>query len=188
MLDYQASLDCLSNWLQSIKDSDWSPTPRVKELREFAAKLEQMAETMADPGWLDVETATDSDSYDIMPDGWPHPAEESSLGLYQHTKWSLKEIAATAIALADGYPGSRARPHLNYAAAVFLHIWLENGNDRPTLYDSSTAVVDFARVLQDGRCPLSRERVRGLLGDALKDFNSAETPPEMERFLVYSIS
>lgn len=180
-LDYEASAAKLSKWLRTIKANRTSPTEAVREYRDLAERLEGVAELLDEPRWGELEAECDRPGTGL--DGYPI----ANTGRYQGAILRLREIANDAYRLADEYPNARAKPELGWAAAYFLHLWLEAGRDRPTLYDNSEAAEALGRILKAGGYPLSPSRVRGILSDALETFDPTYHPcgSPFERFFVY---
>jgi hypothetical protein len=185
--DYAASIAALIQRLKDLKASSWSPTPHVKKLNAFAKQLDAAADLMDEPEGMEVESAFDTDPpLERGFDGIPIPADpaETRRGLYQFTKWQLREIADTARSEAEGYPAPQARIAVPLAADVFLHIWYQCGRARPTLYDKGEAVTELLQILESAGMPLSKERVRTALGKALDQFDPLCDRYDSRSFLV----
>lgn len=180
-LDYESSAAKLSEWLRTIKTNRTSPTKAKKEYRALAEQLEAVADLLDEPRWSALEA--EHDRPETGPDGWPI----AHTGRYQGTVFRLRDIATDAYRLADDYPNARAKPEHGWAAAYFLHLWLEAGRDRPTSYDDGEAVEALGRILKAGGYPLSPSRVRGILTKALQAFDPTYHPcgSPIERFFVY---
>lgn len=184
--DYEASILKLSERLRQMRESNWSPTPRVKELKYLAEQLDKAADLLAEQRWMDVERAFDADPPpEIGIDGWPilSDPEESRKGMFQATKWRLRDIAEAARQVTEEYPNSRARPEVPYGAIAFLHVWYQCGRDRPSFYDDGEAVQEFGKVCRSAGIHLSSARLRTALAAAWKDFDGADWPPGLERIL-----
>jgi hypothetical protein len=187
-LDFEASAAKLAEWLATFRDSEYTPTKSVKELRALARQLIDTADMLDSGQWMYLEHVFDSDPPPAIGlDGWPIATEETNTGRYLHTVYNLRELARTALEEASKYPNSRAKPELRRAANLFLHIWREAGKDRPAIYDGSEAVSAFKNVLGVAGYPLSDERARGILSAALKDFDPHYYPEgdETMRFFVW---
>lgn len=187
--DYDASTKKLSDKMREMRNSNWNPTPRVKELRKFAGELEKAADLMSEYRWMSVEESYEQDPKPVTGvDGYPIPFDEneSKKGFYQSLKWQLRDIAEVARQEAESFPSPQSRPVMPYGALVFLHIWYQCENDRPTLYDESEAVIAFSKVCEVAGIYLSPPRIRTLLGKALENFDGASWPPGLDRILVYS--
>lgn len=180
-LDYEASAAKLSKWLLIIKANHHNPTEAAREYRALAKQVEALAELLDEPRWGPLEAECDRPGTGM--DGYPIP----NTGRYQGAILRLREIAEDAYRLADEYPNARAKPELGWAAAYFLHLWLEAGRDRPALYDNSEAAEALGCILEAGGYPLSPERVRGILSDALRTFDPTYHPcgSPLERLFVY---
>lgn len=170
-IDFAQSAKKLSDWLQSVKRSEWTPTKEVKELQALAKRLNGIADELWQAKWLSLEAAVDEDPPPVIGfDGWPIP-QESRQGRYQVCMSRIREVADIANSKAEEFHNSRARPELKEAATAFLHLWRESGRDRPTMYDKGEAVTAFRNVLERGGYVLSESRARGILETAWKDFD-----------------
>ena len=180
-LDYEASAVKLSEWLLAIKANRASPTEAVREYRALAEQLEAVADLLDEPRWGALEAECDRPGTGL--DGRPM----AYTGRYQSAILRLREIAIDAYRIADEHPNARAKPELGWAAAYFLHLWLEAGRDRPTSYDNSEAAEALGRILDAGGYPRSPSRVRGILSKALETFDPTYHPcgSPFERFFVY---
>ncbi len=186
--NYEASIQKLVEWLILRNKSDWSPTPRVLELKMLAQRLEETADLIGEQRWMFVEEAYNTDPPpEIGKDGWPieRDPEESMQGMWEATKWRLRDIAATALQEAALYPDSRAKPEIPWGASAFLHIWYQCGKDRPTIYDKSEAVLAFGKVCVDAGIHLSDSRYRKALGAAWEEFDPLSQPDGLDLVLVY---
>ncbi len=187
-LDFEASAAKLAEWLATFRDSEWTPTKGVKELKALAKHLVRTADMLDSGQWMYLEHVFDTapdpvimpdgtvnyDPPEFGPNGWPITTDETNAGRYSSTVCNLRDLASTALREANQYPNSRAKPELARAANLFLHIWLEAGKDRPTFYDGavtegsqgSEAVSAFKSVLDGAGYVLSKSRVRGILIEA----------------------
>ena len=187
-LDYEASAGELSKWLATVRTSEWTPTESANRHRDLAKKVEAVVDLLDRQCWLFLEDEVDGDPPpETGLDGLPIVTSETNAGRYQGTILRLREIADTATRIANEYPNPRAKPELVQAAKYFLHIWLESEKNRPILYDKGGAVTDFKAVLDAARYVVTPSRVRGILAEALKDFNPHYHPPgfDLSRFLVW---
>lgn len=187
-LDYEASAARLAEWLATMRAAEWTPTESVKKHRDLAKQIEDVAELLNGQQWLFLAHEVDKDPPpETGIDGFPIVIGETNAGRYQGTIDRLREIAEAANRMADEYPNSRAKPELMQAAECFLHIWYQSEKDRPAIYDASEAVTAFKSVLDTGGYPRSHERVRGIVGEALKNFDPLSWPPGFDerRFLVW---
>lgn len=182
--DFDASIARLSERLRGMRKSEWTPTPRVKELLKFAEHLESTADMLAEHRWISLETSFDADPpSEIGLDGFP-VEQESRLGSYSALKWELRQLAGVAREEAGSYPDSRARPEIAWTATAFLHLWYQAEKARPAMYDLSEPVLVLRDVFQNAGIPLSMSRVRGVLAEALNQFDASSWPAGMEDILV----
>lgn len=185
--DYQASISALIKRLQTMRETKWSPTPQRNELLALAKKLEETADLMAQPEYMDVEEAVDTDPLpETGLDGFPVTVydKESRLGLFTATTWRLREIAQITRKEAESLPAPQARREVPFAASVVLHIWYQCEKDRPSFYDDGEAVTELSNILEAAGIHLSRSRVRTALADAWKTFDPLDDPNESDAFLV----
>lgn len=171
-LDLTASLKKLSGWLVRYRESDYDFAADGRRHRGLAERLRAIAALLDEDEWFYLEEEFNKDPPpEVGEDGTKIPYPGNNAARYKGLLWRLRELADTADSLADGNPKPRTKPELPIAADFFLHLWLEAGNDRPTLYDGSPAVTALRSVLVDAGCPLSPERVRGILSEALNKFD-----------------
>lgn len=179
-LDFEASAAKLAEWLAGIKATATRPKDEAREYRALAARLAAVAEALDEPQWWELEAEFDRPETGL--DGYPIP----NAGRYRAAIRLLGELSDVAAGLADDLPTER-KPELGWAAAYFLHLWLETRGDRPTLSNNSEAASAFGRILEAGGYVLSPERVRGILADALRTFDPTFHPcgSPLEAFFVY---
>lgn len=187
-IDFDRSAQNLSSWLRERRQSEWSPTERVNRLRDLATRLDKLADELWETDLWEVEHAVDADPPPrIGLDGRPipQPPEESRFGTYETCQSGMHEIARFARQLAEGYPAPQARPYLQEAATAFLHLWLEDGRDRPTMYDNGEAVTTFANILESGGHPMTTSRARGILGKAWSAWDRYLICPLFDEIVVW---
>ncbi len=179
-LDFEASAAKLSEWLRAIKATDTRPKDAARKYRALAERLATVKQDLDEPQWLELEAEFDRPEPGL--DGWPIP----NAGRYRTAIRLLGELSRVAAGLADDLP-TKTKPEQGWAAAYFLHLWLETRGDLPTLYDSGEAVTAFGRILEAAGLPLSPERVRGILTHALETFDPTFHPcgSPLETFFVY---
>lgn len=187
MYDYTASLARLTRRLADMTMAEWSPTPRVNELRKIAEDLNGLADRLV---WdLGLEEAWERpDPTEIGIDGWPVEVQAGKFGRYQHLLKEMRDLAATANREADSLPNSRARIWQPWVADIYLHIRHQCGMNRPSAYIDGPGVIDLAEtinaVLPEGR-KLDRGTVKNLLSAALRTFNPLSFPDELFEILVF---
>lgn len=188
-VDFERSAENLSVWLRERRQSEWSPTETVNGLRELAKRLDDLASDLWKPEWMDLQDAVDEDPPPAIGlDGWPipRPPEESRLGRYEACQDRMREIASFARELADKYPAAQARPYLQEAATAFLHLWREDGRERPKMYDNGEVVTAFERVLQKGGHHYgSPSSVRTILTKAWNTFDHHMRCPLFDQIVVW---
>ena len=193
-LDLDASLKRLADWLAQARKSKWSPTPEGKRLLDLANHLDATADKLREferlqlecfvDGLTDVTGALLPPTHGCDVDGNPL-GREVQHGRYSGTVARLREIADKAREQADALPNSRAKPELEYATDVFIHLWYEAGMPLPSLYVTGEATETLGETLRKAGAHLSPERALGLLSDARKKFDALRSPPEFSRFLVW---
>lgn len=171
-LDHDASLSRLSDWLRARRENTFDFAEESRRYRGLADRLTAMAATLDDSEWEFLECEFDKDPPpEPGLDGYPIPCPISNAARFRGLVWRLRDLAAMATQMADANPKPRTKPELPIAADFFLHLWLAAGYDKPTLYDKGPAVLSLKAALEDAGYPLSDERVRGLLTNALEKFD-----------------
>lgn len=189
-IDFARSAKNLSAWLQlqCARKREGKPTKTVKRMQGLAKRLYELADELWNPEWMELQAAVDEDLPPTVGlDGWPaHPSPEASrIGTYEACQWRMREIACIARKLAEEHPAPQARPYLLDAATAYLHLWLEDGRDPPTMYDEGGAVSEFARILEKGGHPLTASRVRGILSRAWNSFDAHLICPLFDQIVVW---
>lgn len=185
MYDYKASLEALAARVRQMRDSEWSPTPEAKRLREMSADLQAMAESLGGCEWMNLEGVLDADDpVETGLDGWPLEQSGSNQGKFAQLRSQLLELAEFAAKQAEELPNPRQKGYTDYFADGYLRIRYECGLSLPVLYNQGPDVKEFGELCVSARIPLSPERARGLLAEALKRFEPQEESEGFGRFLV----
>lgn len=184
MYDYDKSISKLANRVRLMHESNWSPTPEAKALEELAMQLEQTAALMdRDCYWyLEEEFNKPTLGY-VRFDGTREPQIDRS-GQFANVRYRMIELADFARQQKNELPNPRKRSAPPFAAVALLHIMYQCGKPRPSLYDNSDAVLALGVVLEKAGICLSKERLRGLLTDALKSFDPCYMNEGIEDVLV----
>lgn len=186
-IDFGQSAANLAAWLRDYREArragDLSPTAEARELLALAGRLEKLASDLRANGPL-AEAVDQDPPPEIGLDGWPLP-RPSRAGTFAAFLRSCDEVAGAARVRAEALPDARERPELAEAAGSFIRLWLECGRDRPALYADGEAVTALAGILYAAGVPLSPNRVRGLLSDALRSFYAFDQDPLYERIATW---
>ena len=183
MYDYEASLNRLAECVSQMRTSNWSPTQEARDLRALAHDLNDMADRLWDPKWASLETAFDAEERVIDLTTGAHitvPRTVSFAGL----QMQLRDLADMAMRKCESLPNPRRRDHLSYFADVYLHIRHHCEKGPLSLYDQGEGLGDFAAVCRRSGVHLSRGRLRGLLGKAIKRFDIYLMPAGLLEILV----
>lgn len=171
-LDLEASLLRLSEWLRVRHGGAFDFSEDSRRHLGLAARLRAVAAVLDQDEWLYLEERFNLDPPPLIDiDGTKVASPLSNAGRYKALYWHLLELADTADALANENPKPRTKPVLGYAADYFLHLWLEGGSDRPSMYDKGPAVAKLKAVFIKAGVVLSDERVRGVLMKAWDRFD-----------------
>lgn len=189
MYDYRASLQGLSERIRAMREemreTEWRPTEEEEQLRSVATDLERMADRIGTDPLLRLKRTFDAgETGETGPDGQPGAPREPRTGRFEVLRMQMRALAETARMEAESMIDPRRREYLDFCADVFLHIRYECEIPRPDLSDKSDAVADFASVCERAGVMLSRKRLRELLDDALRRFDSCEIPDGLARILV----
>ena len=173
---YETGVDHLIKRIRALNKSDWTPTPKRKEAEALAVRLATLADFLDATGTLqlDLEELHDRPIPPLVGDDGrsrPDAMAESWHISYQGMIWRLRDLAVSARRVATELPNPRAKAALPLAALVVLHLRYRHGFQRPTLYDAGEDVRAFKRVTDAAGMPLSIERLRGALSEALRDFD-----------------
>ena len=172
MYDYRESKLRLIDLVREMHQSDWSPTPKSKALEALAKRLCETADLLSESRWTLLEEAFNADPPPATGiDGLPIPLSEHRAGRYRELRYRLYELADFARSEKDRLPNPRERPAVKFAATGLLHIMYQCDFQRPTLYDNSAAVGELEEVCNAASIVLSRERLRGVLSEALSTFD-----------------
>ena len=170
-LDLEASLERLSDWIAVSKDVKPSLLDSKKYL-DLAEELKEIVGRLDDGKWFYLEDKFDEDPPpEISIDGKKIPYPGNNAQRYQILLSNMRELADVAAQIGNESPKPRQKPWQALAADFFLHIWVAAEKDKPAMSDASEAVKSFSNVLEKGGCPLSVERVRGLLSQASQIFD-----------------
>ena len=179
MLDYTESINRLIARVSAIHKAEKDTSHRTSEARSYcdlADTLDKTAELLNDDRYLYLEEMFNQPLGDYVDfDGkvTRGPFREVS---YKGIYWSLRDLAEFARRTAKDVPSSRKRFAAPFAAMAFLHILYEAGKPMPTLHDNSDATKALQELCEKAGVILSPERIRGLLSDALKDFDPLYFP------------
>ncbi len=187
-LNLEASLSKLSEWLAWRRENRYDYVEDSRRHRGLATRLRSITSMLDEQEWLYLECEFDKDPPPRVGDdgSWiAHPGANTAR--YKGLLSQLTELAETADRLAEENPKPRTKPELPIAADFFLHLWLAAGRDKPSLYDKSAAVEALQGVLENAGHPLSAERVRGILSDALEKFDPhfCLDQWQLDRFMVW---
>lgn len=187
-LNLEESFGKLTEWLRLRSANSYDYAEDSRRHRGLAKRLRSIASTLDEQEWFFLEGEFDKDPPPrVVEDGsWiAHPGANTAR--YKGLLSRLLELAETAERLADENPKPRTKPELPMAADFFLHLWLAAGRDRPSLYDKGAAVEALQGVLEKAGHPLSAERVRGILSDALEKFDPhfCLDQWQLDRFMVW---
>jgi len=187
-LNLEASFGKLTEWLRLRSANSYGYAEKSRRHQGLAKRLRSIASTLDGQEWFFLEGEFDKDPPPrVVEDGsWiAHPGANTAR--YKGLLSRLIELAETAERCADESPKPRTKPELPMAADFFLHLWLAAGRDRPALYDKGAAVEALQGVLENAGHPLSAERVRGILSDALKKFDPhfCLDQWQLDRFMVW---
>lgn len=187
-LNLTASLEKLAEWLAGRRANNYDYTEDSRRHRGLAKRLRAVAAVLDGQEWFYLECAFDRDPPpEVGDDGKRIPYSGNNAMRYKILRSQLEELAETADRQADENPKPRTKPGLPMAADFFLHLWLAAGNDKPSLYDKGAAVTALNGVLTAAGYPLSIERVRGILADALEKFDPHYCLDQwqLDRFMVW---
>jgi len=159
----------------------FDPSHDRLKLQILADQLEKTLSLLEMPFYefsLEDEFNADPDEYETDPaTGWrqrvPVPPAYSRAGSYKALLWEIRRLIDASKKESDALPDKRKRAE-RLAAAGLLHVLYEADQDRPKLYDNGPAVVELERVLLEAGIALSRERIRGLLAEALENFQPCD--------------
>jgi hypothetical protein len=182
--DYERGIGNLIKVVVRVHDASagkWSPTPLRHEISEIAIKLDKIADLLGHQGSAQrrIESVHDEpEARQIGLDGYP--IEESPLntkaGSYQETTWRIRWLADSAREAANRLPNPRQKRALPYAAMGLLHLRQRYDFPRPALSNNSEEVNELDRICRAAGIFLSRERLRGALAQALKEFDGYVRP------------
>ncbi len=190
--EYEKDIKRLVEKVAAIWDSEWSPTPRKKELECIAKELRDVANTLDHLGaaQTDIESLHDKKGDpDPVPglDGYPiRPPAPFGWTSYKGTYWAIRDLAESALEAADALPSPHTKRAAPYAALCLVHLRCKHGYPRPLISNVSEAVVALRSILDRSGVyfkpgtPYSDEHVRGLLSRALKEFDPNFLPPGYE--------
>jgi hypothetical protein len=181
LADYERAVARLIERVRLMHKSDWSPTPRRKEIEEMASRIHGLAELLDKCGLAqaDIENRHNEKGQPVRrvgTDGLPvtHDAD-ISFQSYKAIIWSLRHLADSAREAAEAMPDPRKKLDIEFAALGFLHLRSQYGFRRPFLSNSSEDVAEFGRIwaaiCDVEEPPLSPERLRGVLAIALEQFD-----------------
>jgi hypothetical protein len=128
-------------------------TKKRKELNSIAAELVDLADAL-ERAWDDLEEVHDR----ALPSGG---------ATFKGSLWHMRHLAESARTAANELPSSRQRRDVTYAAEAFVYLRRHYGFARPSRYDESEDVAQLRNILIKAGIPLSPERVRNLIAQAL---------------------
>lgn len=148
---FDQALARLVEWMRAAADASQtaSPTPMRNELLEVARQLDTVANRVeSGPAWSELEDA--------------YPSIKGMIG-------RMRDLAAAAVDTADALRDPRARPWLQHAALLYLHVRYSFGQGRPS--HSPKGAEELGRLLSLAGSPRSPDRVLSLLKAAMADFD-----------------
>jgi len=162
---HHAALQRLGAWLrlalQVERQSREGDSQR--ELRIIEKTARELASKVADgPAALCIRVAADDLGFD-------------------HPKAALLALADTASYMLKASSNPRKKSALPRAAEAYLHLLYRQDRARPSMYEKSPEVVEFAALIERAGAPKSIQSARRLLTDARLDFDPLTLPYGMER-------
>lgn len=187
MFDYDKCISRLIDLVARINTSTWTPTPESKALGELANKLDQTASLLAEHRWIHLEEAFNADPPpDIGFDGMPIKNTEYRAGKYAGLYRGIEELAEFARKEKEKLPNARKKRAVKVAALGLLHVRYQCGHGQPSLYDQGEEVTALLGICEKANMVLSRERLRGLLKEALDTFDPTFCSNEIAEIFVLS--
>lgn len=179
MLDYNESINRLIAKVSAIHKAEKDTSHRTSEARSYRDLADTLDETAAllDQGrycYLEEMFNQPLDDY-VDFDGKVNRGPFREVR-YKGIYWALRDLAEFARRTAKEVPSSRKRFAAPFAARAFLHILYDAGKPMPTLHDYSDATKALQELCAKAGVFLSSERIRGLMSDALNDFDPLYFP------------
>jgi hypothetical protein len=193
---YEEGIALLVERLKAMHRSEWSPTPKRKAAEAIAARLDELADLLAEDG---IAQPSIQQFHDQPPqpqpgiDGWPEPVVKWVEGFpeptmnhrdsYSGTIGHMRALAESARQVAADLPNPRTKPALPFAALALLHLRYEHGYPRPTMYEAGDDVHELQRVTEVAGIVLSPQRLRGALTEAWSRFDPAFVPDYIDELI-----
>lgn len=179
MLDYNESISRLIAKVSAIHNSEKDTAHRTKEAKRYRALADKLDDTARQ---------LDQDHYSYLEEAFDQPLPSytnidgtTTKGPFREVRykgiyWALRDLAEFARRTSKEVPSSRKRFAAPFAAMAFLHILYDAGKPMPTLHNHSDATKALQELCEKAGVILSPERTRGLLSDALNDFDPLHFP------------
>ena len=183
---YERGIQAIIGRMRQIHERDWSPTPLRREIDSIAEELKRMVallETRSSAQTQIERLHEEPQPTEIGVDGYPIEEPPNRRGTYKSVILELRHLADSAREAASRLPDPREKRALPFAAMALLHLRYELGYQRPAVSNNNEVVRELDRVCREAGIVLSRERLRGAMADALKNFDPCGTPPGVDAII-----
>lgn len=149
-------------------------TDQRDRMVDLSERLEELVDELdgQSSGVLDLENEHDKPQekgvgLDGMPIVWP-----DFRCSYKGTLIYMRDLADSAMRVADGYPEPRKRPALPSAATGFVWLRREFGFPMPALYSDGEDVREFGEICKSAGLHKAPETLRNALSVALREWGN----------------